>query len=64
MFVAFVAKSIVKPKNGVLTRFVTATKLRQPMKVATTKKRGLSQNFFERTLLRALERVGKLKIMM
>jgi len=55
MFVAFVAKSIVKPKNGVLTRFVTATKLRQPMKVATTKKRGLSQNFFVMTLLRILE---------
>ena len=37
MFVAFVAKSIVKQKNGVLTRFVTATKLRQPKKEACRK---------------------------
>jgi len=47
MFVAFVAKSIVKQKNGVLTCFVTATKLRQPNKACR-------KSFFEMPLLRAL----------
>ena len=54
MFVAFVAKTIFKSKNGVLTCFVTATKLRQPNKACR-------KSFFEMPLLRALGRLHKKK---
>ena len=56
MFVAFVAKTIFKSKNGVVTPFKSATNLRQTSDEACRK------NFFERTLLRALGRLHKKKV--